>query len=160
MSRTEAMMCVSPLILIGLKLISTGNSLLSFRRAYKSNPLPIGRVPGASWKAARCSACLLRTSLGSKSSIGRSNNSSRGYPKSDSVCELICWIFPFGSTITIASGAVSIIPRKRASLCPIFWNNRAFARAIAVWFAKTVTAVTSVSNRFSPMTTNTPIDFS
>ena len=115
MSRIAADTSTPSSVSIGLRLISTGNSLPSLRRPKSSNPDPIGRTRGSAKNPPRWPTCRPRKRSGTNVSTGIPRRFSRVCLKSRSACVLRMTILPSRLTTTIASGAASRKPRNLAS---------------------------------------------
>ena len=73
---------------------SIGNSVPSLRKPNNCSPTPMGRTFGSAKKRSRCKGCSPRKRWGISTSTLWPTNSSRGNPKSFSVCEFTRTISP------------------------------------------------------------------
>ena len=114
-SRTAATANTSSSRCSGLRLISTGNSEPSDRRAHSSNPAPIARTVGSARKRVRWARCTARSASGSRSSTTRPNSSASSNPNSSPAWSFTNTISPVPATINVASGVASSNDHAKSS---------------------------------------------
>ncbi len=141
MSRIAAETSTPSSVLSGLRLISSGNSVPSFRSPKGCWSAPMRRAWGRAKKAPRCAGCFSRKRSGTRISTGRPASSSGECPNSFCACVLTRTISPPRFITTTASGAASSNARNFASATSLNCVTRKLSSALR----------RSVTSQFTPV---------